>query len=273
MTYVDDGLFFARDESLVTQTIQALESKEFDIDTTMQGVSQYLGVKVGDPDEKGNIELIQPGLTTRLLKVLGLEESSTAVTPATGPLGRCLDADPFSGSFNFRSAVGMTMYLTTNTRLDCAFANHQCARFAANHPRAPHEVALKRLGRYLAGTSTRGLVIRKSTSLNLDCYVDADFAGLFGAEHPDDPTCARSRTCFLITLGGVPVLWKSQLQTLTALSTCEAEYIALSTAICDAFSATWLSVCNFPFTSSLSSHRSLKTIVLPNCLLLKIHRS
>jgi hypothetical protein len=50
-------------------------------------------------------------------------------------------------------------------------------------------------------------------------------------EDATDPRSARSRTGYLLTLGDVPILWKSKLQPQIALSTMEAEYIALSTAM------------------------------------------
>ena len=75
------------------------------------------------------------------------------------------------------------------------------------------------------------MVFKPSDNLSLDCYADADFAGLFKYENLQDPRSARSRTGFLITLGGSPVVWASRMQTEVATSTCEAEYIALSTAM------------------------------------------
>ena len=62
----------------------------------------------------------------------------------------------------------------------------------------------------------------------LDLYADADFAGLWNKEDPQDPVSARSRTGYVVTLGGNPILWKSKLQTETATSTMMAEYIAVS---------------------------------------------
>ena len=38
----------------------------------------------------------------------------------------------------------------------------------------------------------------------IDCYVDADFCGLWGVENPDDPIVSKSRTGFIITLAGCP---------------------------------------------------------------------
>ncbi len=66
--------------------------------------------------------------------------------------------------------------------------------------------------------------------MNIDCYVDADFAGLWASEDKQDPHCVKSRTGYVILVGNCPVVWKSKLQSLIALSTMESEYIALSTA-------------------------------------------
>ena len=68
-------------------------------------------------------------------------------------------------------------------------------------------------------------------NLQLNCYVDADFAGLYNVEDQQDPVCVKSRTGYVLTLGKTPLLWVSKLQTEVALSTTEAEYIALSQAM------------------------------------------
>ena len=62
----------------------------------------------------------------------------------------------------------------------------------------------------------------------VDCYADADFAGLWGHEDPQDPICARSRTGFVVTFANCTLLWVSKLQTYIALSTLHSEYVALS---------------------------------------------
>jgi hypothetical protein len=54
---------------------------------------------------------------------------------------------------------------------------------------------------------------------------------MFKRSDPDDPKSVKSRTGFVITLGGIPVSWHSKLQSETALSTMEAEYISLSQAM------------------------------------------
>ena len=65
----------------------------------------------------------------------------------------------------------------------------------------------------------------------MDCHVDADFAGNWNPKDAEDPSGVKSRTGYLLTFGGVPLLWRSVTQECIALSTMESEYIALSTAM------------------------------------------
>ena len=126
----------------------------------------------------------------------------------------------------------MLMYLTSNSRPDIQYAIHQCAHFTHN-PRASHEQAVLRICRYLKGTKDKGLVFKPNQELALDCYVDADFADLWKAEKEEDPVCVKLRTGYVLMLGGCPLTCTSRSQSEIALSTREAEYIALSTAIRD----------------------------------------
>jgi len=98
-------------------------------------------------------------------------------------------------------------------------------------PKRSHEVALKRIARYLKGTAERGMIIKPSQNLRLDLYADADFAGLWGSESGTDSTSVKSHTGNLITLGETPIVWMSKLQTEIALSMAESEYISLSTGM------------------------------------------
>jgi hypothetical protein len=121
----------------------------------------------------------------------------------------------------------MLNYLASSTRPDIAFAVHQCARFTSA-PRHVHELAIWRIVHYLKATSSKGYILKPSTSRNLDCYVDADFVGTWTSSTSEDPSSVKSRTGYIIIFASCPVLWTSKLQTEVALSTTEAEYIALS---------------------------------------------
>ena len=233
ISYIDDLLIYAKRREDITDLIQRLKDDHVNIreEGTAEG---YLGLQVERDGRK--VTLSQPGLIRRVVEALGLSSKySTAMsTPAEqAALPRDKDGDLATGTFNYPSVVGMLNYLG-HTRPDCAFAIHQCARYTFE-PKKIHEVALKRLGRYLKGTMDKGLILDPSDDYVIDCYPDADFAGLWGHEHPQDPHCVRSRTGYVITLANCPILWKSKLQTEIALSTMEAEYVALSTACKDLF--------------------------------------
>jgi hypothetical protein len=89
-------------------------------------------------------------------------------------------------------------------------------------------MALIRIGQYLKGTVEKGLVFKPNGTLVIDCYVDADFAGLWPHEDKDDPTCVKSHSGYVICISDCPVIWCSKLQHDIATSTMEAEYTAWS---------------------------------------------
>ena len=69
--------------------------------------------------------------------------------------------------------------------------------------------------------------MQPTKELTLDCYVDADFTGLWNIKHCDDPVCMKSRTGYIFKLANCLLLWVLKLQTEIALSTQDAEFIAL----------------------------------------------
>jgi hypothetical protein len=124
----------------------------------------------------------------------------------------------------------MLLYLSSNTRPDIQFAVHQVARFS-HCPKHSHAQAVKRIVRYLLATSTKGIEFEPDIRAGLVCYVDADFAGLHGYEDDQDPVSVKSRTGFVLTLFGCPIIWSSKLQSEITLSSTAAEYVAFSMAM------------------------------------------
>ena len=175
--------------------------------------------------------MTQEGLIKKIMDATGMNDCNSNRTPTTKEaLGSDEQGEPMQDEWNYRSIVGMLLYLSTNTRPDIAFAVSQVARFS-HRPRKSHATAVKTIIRYLAGSLDQGVVYKRPETLSLDCFVDADFAGLYGRENPENPTCAKSRTGYIISIGGCYITCKSQLQTTIALSTSEAEYGALSSAM------------------------------------------
>ena len=78
----------------------------------------------------------------------------------------------------------------------------------------------------------KGMFCDPEPSALFDCYVDADYCGNWNRSIAmENVDTARSRTGYIVTFGHCPLLWASCLQTKIALSTTEAEYIALSAAL------------------------------------------
>ena len=199
-------------------------------------LTKYLGVDM-KKNEDGTMELRQPFLIERIIKLLNSEgeefdsKPNPRPTPAIKPLlHKDLEGPPRKSSWNYRQAIGMLTYLQNTTRPDISMAVHQAARFCT-HPMLSHERAVKRIGRYLSGTKDKGINFKPDLKKGVQCFVDADFAEGWAKADANNPDNVLSRTGFVIFYANCPLLWASRLQTEITLSTAEAEYVALSTAM------------------------------------------
>ena len=82
-------------------------------------------------------------------------------------------------------------------------------------------MTVKWILRYLKGTTNKALCFGGS-NISLQGYVDADMAG--------DRDNRRSTTGYVFTVGGTAVSWVSKIQSVVALLTTEAEYVAATKA-------------------------------------------
>ena len=122
------------------------------------------------------------------------------------------------------------MLLDKNYRPDIAYAVHNCVRFT-HYPKASHGYSVKLITRYLKGTKDKGLIILINKNLQVECHVDADFYEWWNAEHEQYLTCVKSYTGYFILFMNFPLLRTSKLQNQIYLSTMEAEYVTLFTAM------------------------------------------
>ncbi|KAE8704670.1 hypothetical protein F3Y22_tig00110447pilonHSYRG00005 [Hibiscus syriacus] len=121
---------------------------------------------------------------------------------------------------SYASTIGSLMYAMVCTRPNIAQAVGAVSRYM-NNPGKVHWEVVKWILRYLRGTTNKALCF-KGGDMILTGYVDADLAG--------NVDIRRSTTGYVYTLRGTAVSWVSQLQKIVALSTTEAEYVAITEA-------------------------------------------
>jgi hypothetical protein len=228
IVYVDDLIFWSRNVAKIDRV--AMELCKLGVTPKQEDdAAGFLGVKMECDSNTGLLEMKQTGLIERVVEALGLDDGYAQgehTLAETKPLIKDEDGVAAAEGFSYSSVVGMLLYLSGHTQPDITYVVNCCARYMFC-PKHSHELALKRIGRYLKNTSSCGMVINPTRELTIDAYPDADFAEMYGHKKPTDPACAKSRSGFVIVFAGVPVLWKSKLQTQTALSTMEAKVIAL----------------------------------------------
>jgi hypothetical protein len=231
LVYVDDAILCGPSAKDIQEIITEL-GVIFDV-TDEGEIDDYLGVKISRPDAD-TIVLTQPHLIQQILDDIGMKPNTKTkdkAAPSSTILRRDLNGEPFDEKWEYRSIVGKLNFLEKSTRPEIAYAVHQCARFSSN-PKKSHANAIKYLCRYLMGTKDKGLILRADPSKSFEVHVDCDFAGNWIRDDAmSDPSTAKSRTGYVISYGGCPVLWASKLQTEVVLSSTESEYVGLSESL------------------------------------------
>ncbi|GAU30981.1 hypothetical protein TSUD_104950 [Trifolium subterraneum] len=125
----------------------------------------------------------------------------------------------------YRRLIGSLRYLC-NTRPDLAYSVGIVSRFMQK-PKLSHLAAVKRILRYIRGTMDYGILFPstyKGKQCKLIAYTDSSWCG--------DIEDRKSTAGYVFLLGGAPIAWSSNKESVVALSSCEAEYIAASLCAC-----------------------------------------
>jgi hypothetical protein len=225
LLYVDDMLVAGPDMDEIKKLKKQL-SREFDM-KDLGAAKQILGMRINRDKQKGTLQLSQEEYIDRILKRFNMSNAKPVSTPLASHFRLSKDQSPkteeekdFMAKVPYASAIGSLMYAMVCTRPDIAHAVGAVSRFMTN-PGKQHWEAVKWILRYLRGTTDRCLCFRRG-ELKLQGFVDADFAA--EVDH------RRSTTGYVFTVGTTAVSWISQIQKIVALSTTEAEYIAVTEA-------------------------------------------
>ena len=190
-------------------------------------VKWYLGMAV--TISMTDVKLTQTAYVSSLLqRIYGLDASSfkpvdTPLEPGVIPC-RAQPGDTMADATRYRALVGALLYVTVCTRPDIAFAVGQLARHMAA-PTTDHWDSATRVARYLMTTAAEGITYQVGSLMPLMGYADASYAA--------DEDDRRSVGAAVFFVAGGPVSWRSRTQSIVALSSTEAEYIALCEAAQD----------------------------------------
>ena len=104
--------------------------------------------------------------------------------------------------FPFKSAIGSLQLGSQGTRADISYASNQAAQFSVN-PKSPHVQLVKRIMKYLAGTTKMSITYNAGPHAKntLVAYHDADYAS-----NTDDK---KFQSGMVIMMNGAPIAWGS----------------------------------------------------------------
>jgi len=223
--HIDNGTFASSSHEL-NKTLVARLAQFFKLRDL--GLTEFLlGIAVKQDLVAGTMELSQRQYVIEILDRFAMSGCASVTTPMAPGLWLSRMASPQTdkertamADVPYGNAVGALLYLATSTRPDISFTVATLCRFIAN-PGVKHWNAVKHLLRYLQGTKDARLVYR------CDLFDPRNiFTAYCDADHAGNVDNGRSTGGYVLLIAGAAVSWSSRLQTITALSTTEAEYVA-----------------------------------------------
>ncbi|KAK3031254.1 hypothetical protein RJ639_035554 [Escallonia herrerae] len=210
------GVDITGNDSDEKEALRKYLAKEFEI-KDLGKLKYFLGIEVAQSKE--GIFVSQQKYVLDLLEEtskLGCRPSDTPIEPNHRP-AEFMEGEPTDKGM-YQRLVGKLIYLS-HTRPDIANAVSVVSQFMQN-PKDGHLHAVYQILQYLKGSPGRGILFRKGTNMELEAYIDADYAGSF--------TYRRSTSGYCTFLGGNLVTWRSKKQPVVARSSLEAEFRSMA---------------------------------------------
>ncbi|GJT30049.1 retrovirus-related pol polyprotein from transposon TNT 1-94 [Tanacetum coccineum] len=215
--YVDDIIFGSTCQDMCDEFAKIMHD-EFEM-SMMGELNFFLGLQIKQMED--GIFFNQSKYIKEMLKKFGLEDSKPMKTPMSSDTKLTKDEECESvDSTKYRGMIGSLLYLTAS-RPDIMFSVCLCARFQ-EAPKTSHLEAVKRIFRYIKGTTHLGLWYPKGTGIETVVYADSDHAGDYVDRKSTSGICTFVGCCL--------TSWFSKKQTALAISTTEAEYVSAEKA-------------------------------------------
>ena len=190
-------------------------------------ISYFLGIEF--EIESGKLTMCQSRYISKVLDRFGMHDCKPRSTPCEmNPSHKMTDdSEPLDESNlkRYRQMVGSLIYIMTSTRPDIAYTVTKLSQFMSCATQY-HMTMTKHILRYLKGTIDDKLIFTKSDKpFEIVGFSDSDWAG--SIEDRKSITGYSFRMCD----NGPLISWRAQKQQTVALSSCEAEYMALCSAV------------------------------------------
>ncbi|KAG6479946.1 hypothetical protein ZIOFF_063423 [Zingiber officinale] len=223
--YVDDLIVTGRSTEGINKFKQQMMT-EFEM-SDLGLLSYYLGIEV--EQQKSRILLRQSAYAMKIpsqFQIADCNATKQPMEPKT-QLHKDLEGTPIDVT-EYRRVIGCLRYLL-HTRPDLSYSVGMASRYMEK-PTSMHHKVVKQILRYLKGTIYFGLAYTKGPQeISIFGYSDSDLAG--------DLDGRKSTSGMAFYFNESLVSWNSQKQKTVALSSCEAEFMAATTAACQAL---WL---------------------------------
>ncbi|KAL9233675.1 hypothetical protein vseg_008639 [Gypsophila vaccaria] len=224
LLYVDDIILATSSDSLQVSLLSLLQSEFFMTD--LGPLNFFLGIAI--VRHSRGLFLHQSKYAQEIISRANMSSCKPALTPVdTQSKLSATSGKPFADPALYRSLAGALQYLTF-TRPDISYAVQQICLFM-HDPREDHFGALKRIIRYIQGTTHFGLHLRRSETGSLNAYTDADWGGC--------PDSRRSTSGYCVYLGHNLISWSSKRQPTVSRSSSEAEYRGVANVVAETY---WL---------------------------------
>ena len=223
LVWVDDLIIASTNIYMLTATKQSL-CEQFKM-KDLGVLSYFLGIEFNIKDN--TIEMNQSKYTEKILVKFQMTDCHPKAIPCDMNIlkaGINNDSKELSDPKLYREIVGNLIYLMTGTRPDICYVVTILSKFMSK-PTYEHLNLCKYALKYLKGTVNYKLTFVKSNeSLKVIGYCDSDWGGSLDRR-------SISGYCYKLSDNGSLISWKSKQQRTVALSTCEAEYMALTYAV------------------------------------------
>ena len=226
LLYVDDMLVTSNCKIKLREIEERLKC---DIEINNLGEpKKFLGIEIERDRTKREIKLHQRQFINKILKRFEFENDR--IREQATPMNANYHVDKSKSDSNksevtekvnypFRQVIGSLLYLQGGTRPDLTYSTNVLSRCQSNYTSVDIS-DLKKALRYLRATKNLGLIFRSDGCENLVGYPDASLG--FNDKR------GLSTSGYIIFMFGDPIAWRTKKQKHVALSSAEAEYIAMS---------------------------------------------